>query len=90
MNSNLLESMKAAYDTPPSSLLIPVPSQLPAGQPALFPSVPAPQPPAAAHAGYCEEEKQPGFFSCFMGRSYSLVQAHFKGACYPLIPSKLP
>lgn len=25
-----------------------------------------------------------------MGRSYSLVQGNFKGACYPLIPSKLP
>lgn len=25
-----------------------------------------------------------------MGRSYSLVQGNFKGACYPLIPAKLP
>lgn len=25
-----------------------------------------------------------------MGRSYSLVQGNFKGACYPLIPSELP
>ena len=79
--------MKAACD-PLSPSPAGSPPQLPAGRPG-----PTPQPPTAplaARAGHCDREKQPGFFSRFMGRSYSLVQGNFKGACYPLIPAKLP
>lgn len=36
------------------------------------------------------KNRQAPFTHCFMGSSYSLVQANFKAGCCPLIPAKLP